>query len=251
MTKNSKQNSNSPSLYSLFQQQRKEIDDLKLQLQDTDNLKAQVKTLTESVEMLKKELLLVNNKLEVSSHVNNVLSEQVDNLQQYSRRYSILLENVPKKVNEQTNDVEREVKKILTQEYKVDPNKLETEFDKAHRLGKVTEDNKQTIIIRFKSHSFRSNLYVGRKHSQGQGQGHRNMPYKLRVALTEKRRKLLSEAQRKIDGNPKVAFAFANVNGDIKIRTVDQVNNKQVFDIKSSLDIDILLETVNSNVVES
>ena len=66
------------------------------------------------------------------------------------------------------------------------------------------------------------------------------MNYKLRVALTNRRRGLLAEAQRKIENFEPINFAYASVNGDIKIRMVDN----KVFLIKSSEDIDELLNSL-------
>ena len=178
----------------LLEEQRKEI----------DVLKSQVQALNNSVTSLKYDLRIVNTRLDVSSHVNSVLQKQVVDLQQYSRRSTILLENVPTKRNESTEDVETEVKTILIKNYKVDATCLKNEFDKAHRIGKIKEDNNQTIIIRFKSHSFRPKLYVDRKNHQSQ----RNNNYKLRVDLTSSRRKLLAEVQDKVKDNKKSSVCF-------------------------------------------
>ena len=152
-----------------------------------------------------------------------------------------LLENVPTTRNESTEDVETEVKTILIKNYKVDATCLKNEFDKAHRIGKIKEDNNQTIIIRFKSHGFRSKLYVDRKNHQSQ----RNNNYKLRVDLTSSRRKLLAEVQDKVKDIKKVAFAFASVNGDIKVRTCEEIERKKVFDISSTSDINELLDKLD------
>ena len=77
---------------------------------------------------------IVNTRLDVSSHVNSVLQKQVVDLQQYSRRTTILLENIPTKRNESTENVETEVKTtILIKNYKVDATCLENEFDKAQK----------------------------------------------------------------------------------------------------------------------
>ena len=57
---------------------------------------------------------MVNQKLETSHHVSNILKKQLDEQMQYSRRYSVLLDNVPVRHNESPGDVEQEVKNILT-----------------------------------------------------------------------------------------------------------------------------------------
>ena len=232
MTKNNtpSKSKNNQQLKDLIEEQRKEI----------EKLKGQVETLTKSVDGLNYELTILKTKQEVSSHVNSVLERQVDDLQQYSRRYSIILDNVPAKKNEKNEDLEREVKDILIKNFKLEAKCLDSEFDKTHRIGKVNKDNNQPIIVRFKSHSFRSNLYVDRKNHQGK----RGSNYKLRVALTSKRRKLLAEVKNRVKDVNEVDFAYASVNGDIKVRLVDGIDGKVVFDIRNDNEIDELLAKI-------
>ena len=63
------------------------------------------------------------------------------------------------------------------------------------------------------------------------------MHYKLRVALTQRRQKLLAEAREKVVGVTNVAFAYASINGAIKIRATTKFRNKQIFDVTFSADI--------------
>lgn len=231
------------------QKQKQQSELIADQRQEIDTLKNQVEILRKSMDELKYEMMIINSKVEVSSQVNNVLQRQLEDLQQYSRRYSIILDNVNAKPNEKVEEVEKQVKEILIKDFKVNAKDLNSEFDKAHRVGRVNDDNNQAIIIRFKSHSYRSNLYVNRKTQQSR----KDMKYKLRVDLTSSRRKLLSEVYRKIDGNAKVDFAFASVNGDIKIRLNEDLDRKKVFNIRSSLDIDELLmklDNDNNTIIE-
>ena len=213
--------------------QQKHQHQLEEQRIEIDELKKEIKLLKETVAGLKMDVTFMNSRLEISHQVTSVLHRQMDDLQQYSRRYSVLLENVPKKTNETSQEVEEKVEDILINDYKVDSSNLALEFDKAHRLGKPSADNTQSIVIRFKSHSFRSNLYVDRKNYQNGRNG-----YKLRVALTSSRQKLFAEIKRKVEVNEKNKFAYASVNGDLKVRLVEKYRNKEVINIKCSYDID-------------
>ena len=208
--------------------------------EDMNALKEEIQRLKTEISTIKYDYTVIRSKLEVSNQVTNVLKEQLDNVQQYTRRNTIVLDNVPVKRNESIQQVEEEVQKILVNQYKVDKDELNREFDKAHRLGKPDEKNKQSIVIHSKSHSYGSNLYVKRKQYQKE-----KGSYKLRVALTGRRQELLAETIKKIDGNVKVAFAYANVNGDLKVRLVEKLFNKDVFDIKKAADIDNLLLKLN------
>lgn len=228
------------------QQQQKDII-IAEQREEIECLKKEMVYLKKTVNIIKHEMNLINSKLEISSHVNDVLKSQLDELQQYSRRYSVLLDNVPARSNETTQEVENEVKNILINKFNCEEGSLSTEFDKAHRIGAKHSDNTQTIIIRFKSHSYRSNLYVERKNYQNRN-GNR---YKLRVSLTNSRRKLLSEVERKIENNEFVEFAYASVNGAIRIRTKEKFKNRNVFDIRTTEEIDQLLLRFNCNEAQT
>ena len=87
--------------------------ELETQKQEIGELKKQVKLLNNSVATMKNELLVVHQRLEVSRHVTSILRNQLDDQQQYSRRFSVLLDNVAVKQNENTEGVEEEVKKNL------------------------------------------------------------------------------------------------------------------------------------------
>ena len=75
------------------------------------------------------------------------------------------------------------------------------------------------------------------------------MHYKLpRVALTQRRQKMLAEAREKVVGVTNVAFAYASINGAIKIRATKKFRNKQIFDVTSSADIDEIVRMMLTNV---
>ena len=210
--------------------QRNELNE---QRNEINALKEQILKLNTAVDYLKHDIFFINQNLELSHHVTEVLKIKLDEQMQYSRRYSVLVDNVPVNQNESTRDVEEEVKKILINDFKVDQQSLGNEFDKAHRLGQINKDNTQSIVVHFKNHSFRANLYSNRKTYQ-KGK----MYYKLRIALTQRRRSLLAEAREKIQDVENADFAYASINGAIKIRAKIKVRNKQVFDVSSSEDID-------------
>ena len=210
------------------------------QRKEIDELKETVKSLSVDVLKLQKDVDVLNSDLKVSTNVSDVHRAEVDNLQQYSRRYSVVIDGVAPKQNESIPVVEKDVKTILTTKFGINPAKLDQEFDKAHRVG-VVRDGKQPIIVRFKSHSFRAQLYSDRKKYQGKN----NNNCKLRISLTPHRRKLLSTARNKIEGYEKIAFAYANINGDIKIRLDDTCQfEKKVVNIKSIDDVDNLLKKI-------
>ena len=97
----------------------------------------------------------LEEKQAVLSHVNGVLSQEVDRLNQYTRRSNIVLRNVFVPENETVEQVEKEVKDVIT---KMGLPEVIPDFDKAHILGKLKSLNgkkHQDVIVRFKSHSAR------------------------------------------------------------------------------------------------
>ena len=62
---------------------------------------------------------------------------------------------------------------------------------------------------------------------------------------------MLSEVQEKVADNDFVDFAYASVNGAIRIRTKVKYNNKNVFDVKTSDDIDELLVKFNCSEAQA
>ena len=80
---------------------------------ELERMKDEIAELQKTVRTLRYDLSMVNSRIEISNHVNNLLRDQVDKLQQYTRRYSVIMENVPVVQNESTENVETEVKNIL------------------------------------------------------------------------------------------------------------------------------------------
>ena len=224
----------------------KQNEEIAKQNEELAELKTKLIALESKVNCLENKVGALNNRLEVNNHVNDVLNEQIDSLQQYTRRNTIILDGVPSKPKETVSDVESKVKDILIKNFKVNEKSLELEYDKSHRISKGKD---KPIIIRFKSHAFRSNLYQRRKKGN-------NKDYKLRVSLTNKRLDLLNKGREKIEDHPDIDFIYANINGDITIRMKEELDSRYTFRINSLNDIDQILnkledERDGSNVIYS
>ena len=162
----------------------------------------------------------------INENVTRLLSEEVDRLDQYHRRSNIIIANVIK-TNEKES--EEEVKKKVHDILKTDLKLPDTipQIDKLHRIGKVRERNgkqSQDIIVRFTTHRARYQVYTNRKST-------RNV--KIRPNLTRRRETLRYEASESTKDNDKVNFVYADVHGDIKVRLIDQYKGKHVHAINS------------------
>ena len=89
--------------------------------------------------------------------------------------------------------------------------KVNEELDKCHCPGK-TKDGKQSTIIRFSSHSLRVSVYASRNNIQNKKK------LKVKLSSTKRRTKIINYAHRITESIPGVNFAYADVNGNLKIR---------------------------------
>ena len=100
-----------------------------------------------------------NNSLNfVRDRVTEELQSQLVNLQQYTRRYSVVIAGMRKGVNE-NNEIEGILKEAASSTTIED-------VDKFHRIG-PPKDDKQDLIVRFKSHSAKEDFfYLQKKHQK-------------------------------------------------------------------------------------
>ena len=139
----------------------KEFQDLK---DEVDSQRQEIVDLKSKV--LKLEVLLnqVVSEKAIASHVSDLLHEKIDNLQQYSRRNCLVLDGLPVIANESVSDLKVKVKETVVNDLKIDSTEFDNEFENTHRIGPVSDNGQnQKVIVRFKSHSFRSKICRVRK----------------------------------------------------------------------------------------
>ena len=114
--------------------------------------------------------------------------------------------------------------------------KLDFEYNKIHRHGKVN-GTKQNVIVRFRSHQYPSDLYYAREKI-------RNRNIRLKPSLANKRMELLCNATKRIedDNTQGIQFVYADFNGNIKIRLNEIYRERYVHTINS---IEHLEEIIN------
>ena len=127
---------------------------MKSQDEIVPELTVRIANLDKTVERLQSELVITKN-------VNDILTNEVDGLQQYQQRQC--------------------------QHLKLYPDEIVNQIDKRQCIGPVKDDDTPSSIVRFKSHSFRENAYVNRKKCT-------NCNIKIKLSLTRKRRKALTYA---------------------------------------------------------
>ena len=67
--------------------------------------------------------------------------------------------------NERSNETEMLAMEVILNYLGISQQEFHNNFDKVHRVGKTT-NNKENIIIKFKTHSFREKNYRMRKNNR-------------------------------------------------------------------------------------
>ena len=127
---------------------------------------------------------MLESDISIARNISETLKTELDKLHQYSKRNCIIVSGVPVKDNETVEEIHKKIKNIIVSDIEETPSeKYENEFDKIHRVCPRI-DNKQNIIVRFKSHNFPSTIYYNRKKIK-------NNTVKIKPSLTKQQTKLL------------------------------------------------------------
>ena len=136
------------------------------------------------------------------------VERQVNDVQQYIRRYDLRIFNVP--IDDlETQNISDWVLNYFTQRLKVDIS--EESIDRAHRVGRV-KDGKTQIIVRFISWSPRCKVFRNRK----------NGKHPISVDLTQENLSYFKAVKDLLRKNPgKAEYAFVDINCRIGIKMKD------------------------------
>ena len=164
--------------------------------------------------------------LAVQKNVSDLLSKRVVQLEQYTRRYNVVISGVDRLQNETHESLEGEVTKLLTDAGSA--SSME-DVDKFHRNG-PRRGNDQEIIVRFKSHSAKEEFYRKRKNIP-------NQKVKIKPSLSFHTNSLLKEAREFLEGytatlneyeNPP-KFVCANIHGNLQVKLAKNTHEGRSF----------------------
>ena len=148
-----------------------------------------------------------------------MLSNEIDDLQQYQRRHCIVIDGLRTSPNETSDQV---TEKVLTENLQFDPEEVNYQIDKCHRIGPInTKDGMQSMIVRFKTHSFREAVYLKRRKC--------NKKQKTKLSLTQRRRKTLTYAYNNAIKLSQIDFFYVDIHGNLKFRLKNAISNKFVY----------------------
>ena len=238
MAKKNKKNSQqtiSSNPNDISQNQEQGEDDITKLKNIITSLQKKVTNLEDKVEKLDTKVESLESELKIAKNCSEVLSTEVDRLQQYSRRNCLIVSGIPVKQNETTEDLKEAFQKEVLKDMGVQEEEYDFEYDKIHRVGKA-DGRKQNLIIRFRSHQFPSDVYHDRKRIK-------NKNIKIKPSLTKKRTTLLRHATAQTNEDENVDFCFADVNGNIKIRFRNKYKGRYVHTIENIQDFEGLMDT--------
>lgn len=187
--------------------------------QEIHLLRKELQDLKSEFEELKSRFVKLESQHAVTSSVNSALTQEVDELSQYSRRSCLLIAGVESQMPETPSQVEQKVKNLLTDELNIPD--LVHEIDKARRLPQSKKGGTPKIIVKFKSHSARTAVYNKRKILMNN--------VKIQLSLTRKRSDLLQKARLKFQNIDIIDFVYADINCNTKVRLKQPINNQYVF----------------------
>ena len=121
-----------------------------------------------------------NNQL---THQLATLEEEVDSLQQYSRRNCLLIHQVKEVPNESTDDA---ALGIFKQKLNIDLDP--SDLDRSHRIGRKSSSRARPIIVKFTAYNIRNKVFRAKRNLKGQG-------ITITESLTKLRLQLLKEAK--------------------------------------------------------
>ena len=207
---------------------------MKLQDEIVAEFTASIANLKKTVERLQSELVITKN-------VNDILTNEVDDLQQYQQRQCIVIDGLETTPNKKISQVTQKAENAFAQHIKLDPDEVVNQINKCHRIVLHKNDGTHLTKVRFKSYSFREKAYVNRKKCT-------NRNIKIKLSLTRKRRKTLTYAYKISDKFPNVDFFYADIHSNLKLRLNETVNNKIVYPFRDKQELLNLFKKFKWNI---
>ena len=153
---------------------------------------AAVNALVSKVIQLEEKVQSLEGVLATSQHVSTIPQIQLDNQEAYSRRSCLVVSGVDSHLKEE--ELHNEMVSIISQTMNTEKNEVIDNIDKLHGIGieeNRNKKNKQSVIIKFKTHSYKEKVYKNRKNIN-------NHHIKIRPSMTRRRQDLMEEVNNHI-----------------------------------------------------
>ena len=158
-----------------------------------------MKKMEERITQLEYDQMRTQSYFIIHNRTTQLLQQRISHLEQYTRRYSVIVKGLERAPGFERHDsLVEEVKKIVDSSNSVPF----TEVDKLHRNG-PRNDNMQDVIVRFKSHAAKEAFYKSRKTLP-------DKKIKIQPSLSPERKKLLESAREQLEAYHSEAESYKN-----------------------------------------
>ena len=149
--------------------------------------------------------------------MSTILQIQLDNQEAYSRRPCLVVSGVDSNLKQE--ELQTEIINIISETTNTEKNEVINNIDKMHGIGSEenrNKKNKQSVIVKFKTHSYKEKVYKHRKNIN-------NQHIKIRPSMTKRRQDLMEEVNKHVressgsDPEFPIKFAFSEVHGNLKV----------------------------------
>ena len=188
-----------------------------------DKLISKLENQAEEIKNLRSRHNELEGRIAVLENLVKLQEIKSDDVEQYSRRLCLRVNDIPLKSAETNRDLENQLENEFIN---MGLNIPKEAIDRVHRVGRKYEVDevdrdgvvtgvslKQQVIIRFSTWSHRTQVYKARKRSKFM---------KFKVDLTKRRVNLLSRARSLIENVEGIDFVFADVNCRLNVKFSDE-----------------------------
>ena len=133
--------------------------------------------------------MVLESTLEVSQNRSDKLSAELDNMHQYPQCNCLIVSGIAIKHGESSANLKQSIEKNVLKDVGVSKKFFDYKFNKIHRIG-AAGDDKQNIIVHFRSHQFPSKLYYAWKKNKNKKIG-------LKPSLTKRTALLCNITEKK------------------------------------------------------
>lgn len=197
------------------------------------NLEKHVNKLEGKVNHLEGKVLMLEGHLSLAKTVSSRLECMVDSQEQYSRRPCVVVDGI-------VNGSFDHVVKILA-ETGIHEQEVRDNIDKMHPIGRPDALNSQSLIVKFKTHNFKEQVYLKRKFITRQN-------IRVKPSLTKRRIGLLKGAKHFCLNHEDFNYCFADMFGNLKVVLKRGLRGRKVHDFNSYQDLHDLSHKIGNDV---
>ena len=200
-----------------------------------------VSKLEDRIRKLGRDQMMNEALLVMKDRVQTLLSKRITQLEQYTRRYSVIIKGIDKEYNEKPEDLKKKIQAIMDE---CESSTTFDEVDKLHRNGK-REGKTQDVIVRFKSHSAKETFYKKRKTIGNNIKVQPSLSPASKQQLEEAKELIKTYQVDAIDNPPH--FVMADMHGNLQVKMTKETKDGLFFRFDSPDQLRSLISKCNAN----